>query len=717
MSPTATDSPTATAPGANRRGGPYTQSAPRATRVRSQRVSATRTAVTHGSAEAPPREPLAVHPASAAGAGLVATAAATGLTTLLDGAAGWWAVGAGAAATTWVSALALLLRRHGVRGLVLNAGSGLLGVAGYGMAVTRIEHWHRPSGSWFGDTWRDVAAGSAPAAVTAAGVLTLVVTVWVAAAVAALAALAVRGSLLALVPGVGLVVLAALTCAPAWWVAPLLVAASVTYLAMRKPLSGSALRPLAGRALVGVLCMLTAAVLTLAMPGRPTAEPTAVAAQEISAPSPLVWVAPWQNGAARPVFSVEGSQGPLRWATLDRYDGTAWRSGGVFALTGPRVELSGERASNVREVNASISEVALPGPWLPSPGEPQRVDGGVVLLDRETGDLASGPTGPPAQYRVSATAPTSQEGVLRRASQRPRTPENVHGGDPTSAVFGSQAAAVTSGAASDYDRLQALAQWCRLQVPHDPTAVPGQSITVLEQVATGARPATADQVVGAYALMARSLGYPARVVVGFAPGESGEVRSTDVVAWPEVYLDGVGWQPFYPVTLPGVDADVEIVRNAVDIVPASPEPVARQPVPVRRTPDQVAPHPQRAPVLSVAVGLAATSLLALAVVLVVRRVRRARRRTPAEQLLDRWNTLQRNLTRTLGPQVRAMTADQLVAAVQARAGADAGASAQALADAVTCVLYGGHDVDASEVAAAARRADAVRRAVGRGGRS
>jgi len=58
-----------------------------------------------------------------------------------------------------------------------------------------------------------------------------------------------------------------------------------------------------------------------------------------------------------------------------------------------------------------------------------------------------------------------------------------------------------------------------------------------------------EQYVTAFALMAHSLGYPVRVVLGAkVPKKSGEVPITgnDVTAWDEVAFDGVGWVPFFP---------------------------------------------------------------------------------------------------------------------------------------------------------------------------
>ncbi|HYJ74664.1 MAG TPA: DUF3488 and transglutaminase-like domain-containing protein, partial [Kineosporiaceae bacterium] len=55
----------------------------------------------------------------------------------------------------------------------------------------------------------------------------------------------------------------------------------------------------------------------------------------------------------------------------------------------------------------------------------------------------------------------------------------------------------------------------------------------------------------AMAVMARTLGIPARVAVGFLPGTtSGDgswtVRVSDAHAWPELYFDGIGWMRFEP---------------------------------------------------------------------------------------------------------------------------------------------------------------------------
>ncbi len=60
------------------------------------------------------------------------------------------------------------------------------------------------------------------------------------------------------------------------------------------------------------------------------------------------------------------------------------------------------------------------------------------------------------------------------------------------------------------------------------------------------------QFASAYAVMARSLGIPARVAVGFTPGAFVDgryhVTSHDAHAWPEIYLTGIGWTHLFDPT-------------------------------------------------------------------------------------------------------------------------------------------------------------------------
>ena len=82
----------------------------------------------------------------------------------------------------------------------------------------------------------------------------------------------------------------------------------------------------------------------------------------------------------------------------------------------------------------------------------------------------------------------------------------------------------------------------------------------------------------AMAVMARTLGIPSRVAVGFLPGEredelvegraSFRVTTRDVHSWPELYFDGIGWTRFEPT--PGLGFVPTYADEATPGVPVPP---------------------------------------------------------------------------------------------------------------------------------------------------
>nr|WP_281381903.1 transglutaminase-like domain-containing protein [Conyzicola lurida] len=86
-----------------------------------------------------------------------------------------------------------------------------------------------------------------------------------------------------------------------------------------------------------------------------------------------------------------------------------------------------------------------------------------------------------------------------------------------------------------------------------------------------------EQYASAFALMARSFGYPARVVMGFAPeipedGGAVTVTGDDVTAWVEVAFDDVGWVAFNPTP-----EETDIPQAQVPKPQSEPQPQVRQP--------------------------------------------------------------------------------------------------------------------------------------------
>ena len=186
----------------------------------------------------------------------------------------------------------------------------------------------------------------------------------------------------------------------------------------------------------------------------------------------------------------------------------------------------------------------------------------------------------------------------------------------------------------------------------------------------------------AMTLMARTLGIPARIAVGFQPGEEnpsvpGEyvVSSDDLHAWPELHFDGIGWVRFEPTPSrgetpgyadPTAEGEGDEASEPED-APTEPEEPAtgeEETDTAEGTEDDPTGIPDlidggndgqatgategRFALDARALALAALGLLALALVTpgawrVVRRARRRRSRNP----VDRWREV-RDTARDLG---------------------------------------------------------------------
>ena len=125
--------------------------------------------------------------------------------------------------------------------------------------------------------------------------------------------------------------------------------------------------------------------------------------------------------------------------------------------------------------------------------------------------------------------------------------------DSTPSVVESRAREITEDADGPFEQAKALQQWFRTSGGFTYTLDPadsGNGMETIERFLTDDREGYCEQFASAMAMMARSLGIPARVSVGFLSGDQvGDTytfRGTDMHAWPELYLDGVGWVQFEP---------------------------------------------------------------------------------------------------------------------------------------------------------------------------
>ncbi|KRF17405.1 hypothetical protein ASG90_08990 [Nocardioides sp. Soil797] len=145
---------------------------------------------------------------------------------------------------------------------------------------------------------------------------------------------------------------------------------------------------------------------------------------------------------------------------------------------------------------------------------------------------------------------------------------------------------VTRAAPSDYEKAQALQDYFRgPQFTYSTDPDPGNGSDALVEFLHG-KVGYCEQFSSAMAVMARSLGIPARVAVGLHYSEDGpntpdgyEFSSHDLHAWPELYFEGAGWVIFEPTPsdhIPGVPGYTDDQVKEGDLDPKSNDPKASE---------------------------------------------------------------------------------------------------------------------------------------------
>lgn len=433
--------------------------------------------------------------------------------------------------------------------------------------------------------------------------------------------------------------------------------------------------------------------------------------------SPLVEVSAQRLAPAPEVaFTARGPAGIELWRTavLDEYDGASWRSSGVYEPVGSRLpEATAPGQGPPATVEVTVG--ALDAPFVPLPGRAVRVDGVEGRFDTATGVLlADEPLDDGTAYTVDAAvgrpsdadldaAERDRHGADAAVARRP-----VPGAVALSEVAGAQATTRTAGmtGTADVRQLRALQEFFadqgRFRLATSP--VGGLSLRHLTSfVGTAAQGGVSEgsieQFAAAYAVMARTLGYPTRVAVGYrtleGSGGAYEVENRDAFAWAEVKLTGVGWVPFVaaPVTseeAPPPPPQTAPVPATTTPPPPSSLPDARPDDAPRQTvrADEGGGSPPWVAVVLVVAGLAVVAGVAWAPVVRARRRRRRRRGAPAISIDGAWRETVDGLAAYRYPVTRAMTAPEVLAVAADYAGAAVPGAAGELARLANDARYG-----------------------------
>lgn len=487
----------------------------------------------------------------------------------------------------------------------------------------------------------------------------------------------------------------------------------------------------------------------LPMAGRPYDPRQTVKApppQQRDSISPLDRVSAWLQTPDQQMFTVHAST-PEDWrlAVLDRFDGVTWTSGARFVPAGGRIPGDGRHRST--RVAQQVTIQNLPGVWLPAADRPRTVTGLQVIADPASGVITSArPLLPGQSYTVTSMVRDYDAGALAAAEPArdaeaqadtalPETPGTT-AADAQVPAFRRLAERVTDGADSGFARASALSDYLRTTERYDVTGLPGHTYAQLRYFLTQSHRGTSEQFATAFAVLARSIGLPARVVVGFRPGVGGDgawqVRSGDVLVWPEVDFDRLGWVPFFPTPeRSGRSAKSDAVpagatqqkleqaqKNAAahkkaggagTNTPPPPPPPVKHPPRARPTPTWVY-------AAGAAGGAALVYLIGVLVMPVVRRRRRHGRGTPAARVAGAWEQTIEALGAVGLPAATALTTGD-VARFGSHAVTGAGEHLSPLAALVDRSRYAETAPEGDAAEAAWRHADQVarltRRATGR----
>ncbi|MDK1328421.1 transglutaminase-like domain-containing protein [Arthrobacter sp. zg-Y1143] len=313
------------------------------------------------------------------------------------------------------------------------------------------------------------------------------------------------------------------------------------------------------------------------------------------------------------LFTVEGlPEGQrIRLAALDAYDGVVYSvdpgTDGNFTRVGDARSDLVQTGGEGTEAHLKITVGEYRGVWVPAAG----LATGFQVNGERAAELASGlyysetsgtaltvaQLQPGDSYEANVLLPDEPDDAQLAQYRFSGTQLPRVFNDPP--VLGSKAADYVGDEARPVQRVRRLQQILASEgyfsngKEGETPSLPGHGAARLQTLMD------ADQMVGddeqyavAMALMARKLGIPARVVMGFYPDWEEvddpsaplEITGDDVHAWVEVEFEHVGWVPFFPTP----DEDNEPVPPQQQ-PKSTPKPQVLQPPPPPQEPAELPP--------------------------------------------------------------------------------------------------------------------------------
>ncbi|WP_140558259.1 transglutaminase domain-containing protein [Bifidobacterium sp. UTCIF-39] len=306
---------------------------------------------------------------------------------------------------------------------------------------------------------------------------------------------------------------------------------------------------------------------------------------------------------------------PVRLAVMDRFDGSVWNlsdSSAAFGssdyrrvgdtIDGDRTDRSGSKLKSTPFTATFTVHNGLGDVWLPTAGEASSVSFGSSDLSQSfyynagtdsallSSGLDSGLTY--VEHGRLTEQPNAQQ--ITDADAAPISqPKAQDVPDSVESAATSFAGGETKGGAAAQKLADKLKEngWFSHGLQGDYPSLPGHGAYRIDLLLNGsAMVGDSEQYASAMALMARDLGLPSRVVMGFLPKDSdgsiSDERTTvrddgttsidftgnDIDAWVEIRLDGYGWVAFYPTP-----KETKIPNDDQNLTPPNPQTLVRQP--------------------------------------------------------------------------------------------------------------------------------------------
>ncbi|MDT9687937.1 DUF3488 and transglutaminase-like domain-containing protein [Streptomyces sp. P9(2023)] len=251
----------------------------------------------------------------------------------------------------------------------------------------------------------------------------------------------------------------------------------------------------------------------------------------------------------------------LRLVALDQFDGTSWKSS-VRPIEDvperlPRPTGLGDGIRTVEVTSNFVAAQTYQQKWLPMPYPADRVEidgrwryepAGRMLVGDDEQNTAG------ARYTVTSldVRPTAEQLAAAPPAPDALRAEYTKVPDSMPQEVRATALQVTKGARNDYERAVKLQDWFTVDggFRYDVDVDSGTGVQAITRFLER-REGFCVHFSFSMAAMARSMGIPARVAVGFMPGSrqsdgTMSVGIRDAHAWPELYFEGAGWTRFEP---------------------------------------------------------------------------------------------------------------------------------------------------------------------------